>query len=435
MSLFKDMGICESLLKALDRHKFVQPTPIQLQSIPTCLEGKDLIGSAQTGTGKTLAFVIPIISHLLENPKSMALVLTPTRELAQQVSEGIKLLLGGSINLRVAQLIGGEPIFKQFKQLRAKPQIIIGTPGRVIDHMDRATLTTNRFSFLVLDETDRMFDMGFGIQLNDIIQRLPTERQTLMFSATFPPKIEKLAQQYMINPHRVFIESKITISENLKQEVISVKDADKYGQLLTELSARDGSIIVFVKTKINADRIADKLSDLGHDAVAIHGDLKQSRREKVMTAFRKGRYRILIATDVAARGLDVPHLQHVINYDLPQAPEDYIHRIGRTARNQAEGHALTFLSPRDGALWNEIQRLIYPDRQKTEKFAVADKQRKPKKAFSSSRKPSSFKKKAKGKPEGDFGKPQAKKFAGSKVKKDRPKNKKASGMGPIQRKK
>ncbi len=361
MTLFKEMAMPEPLQKALEHLNFSQPTPIQLQTIPASLSGKDIMGSAQTGTGKTLAFSVPLVAHLLANPQAMALVLTPTRELAQQVALTIKQLVGNSMNIRSALLIGGEQIGRQFQQLKGNPRIIVGTPGRVIDHLERKTLRKNNFSFLVLDETDRMFDMGFGIQLDQIISQLPTERQTLMFSATFPPKIEKLAANYMITPQRVFVDAVIAISDKLKQENMFIKDSDKYDQLLTQLNTREGSIIVFVKTKINADRLATQLVKMDHNAAAIHGDLRQHKRERVMMAFRQGRYRILIATDVAARGLDVPELRHVINYDLPQASEDFIHRIGRTARNGAEGSSLTFISMKERKLWDDIQRLINPN--------------------------------------------------------------------------
>ena len=361
MTLFKDMNLPAPLLASLDQLKFVEPTPIQLQTLPTSLDGKDILGSAQTGTGKTLAFSLPLLAHLLKNPQAMALVLTPTRELAQQVALTIKQLVGNTLNVRSALLIGGEPIGKQFQQLRNNPRIIVGTPGRVIDHLERKTLKKNTFSFLVLDETDRMFDMGFGIQLDQIISQLPTERQTLMFSATFPQKIEKLAAKYMVSPQRFFVDNEISISDKLTQETMFIKESDKYDQLLTQLNTREGSIIVFVKTKINADRLATQLVKADHNAAAIHGDLRQHKRERVMSAFRQGRYRIMIATDVAARGLDVPQLQHVINYDLPQASEDFIHRIGRTARNGAEGCSLTFISMKDRKLWDDIQRLINPN--------------------------------------------------------------------------
>lgn len=361
MKTFHDMELSAPLLKTLDALNFTHPTPIQLQTLPSSLAGKDILGSAQTGTGKTLAFSIPLVENLLKNPKGMALILTPTRELAQQVAATIRQLVSSNLPIKMALLIGGEPIGKQFHQLKLNPRIIVGTPGRVIDHMERKTLKKANFSFLVLDETDRMFDMGFGIQLEQIISQIPTERQTLMFSATFPAKIEKLAATYMIEPARFFTEEKITISDKLTQETIHVKEGDKYDQLVTQLNNREGSVIVFVKTKINADRLATQLTKENHSASAIHGDLRQHKRERVMAAFRQGRYRIMVATDIAARGLDVPHVQHVINYDLPQASEDFIHRIGRTARNGAEGSAITFVSTRDRRLWDDIQRLINPD--------------------------------------------------------------------------
>jgi superfamily II DNA/RNA helicase len=367
MTHFRDMNLPTPLLKALDRLKFTEPTPIQLQTIPESLQGKDILGSAQTGTGKTLAFVVPLIAHLLKNPQAMSLILTPTRELAQQVSQIMMQLIKTDTNLRMALLIGGESIGKQFHQLRMNPRIIVGTPGRVIDHMTRNTLKKTAISFLVLDETDRMFDMGFGIQLNQIISQLPQQRQTLMFSATFPPKIEELAAKYMVTPHRVFVDEVIAISDKLKQETLFIKESDKYNELLTQLNSREGSIIVFVKTKLNADRLATQLTKADHSVSAIHGDLRQHKRERVMKAFRQGSYRIMVATDIAARGLDVPQIQHVINYDLPQASEDYIHRIGRTARNGSDGSALTFVSTKDRKLWDDIQRLMNPELKNSEK--------------------------------------------------------------------
>ena len=360
MAYFHEMGLPSSILQSLDKLGFKQPTPIQEKTIPLALQGKDILGSAQTGTGKTFAFAIPLIKRLLENPAESGIVLVPTRELAHQVVTAISQLIDYKSRIRTALLIGGEPYGKQLAQLRMNPRIIVGTPGRIIDYFERRKLIDHTFKFLVLDETDRMFDMGFGLQLQEIISQLPTERQTLMFSATIFPKVEKLAAQYLVNPERISIESQITPAKNLKQEVLRVKESEKYENLLVQLNQREGSIIVFVKTKANADRLAWDLSKENHSASAIHGDLRQNKRDRVMQAFRKGRYRIMVATDLAARGLDVPHIQHVINYDLPQSPEDYIHRIGRTARAGAEGSALSYVSPRDNGKWGAIQRMMNP---------------------------------------------------------------------------
>jgi superfamily II DNA/RNA helicase len=360
MTNFHEMDLSPVLLKALDRIGFKEPTPIQAQTIPLALAGNDVMGSAQTGTGKTLAFSIPTIAALLADPKASALILTPTRELAQQISTYIKQLIKDLPQFNIALLIGGEHIAKQFTQLKSKPRVIVGTPGRVIDHLERQTLRCNNITFLVLDETDRMFDMGFSIQIEKIISQIPKERQTLMFSATFPPKIEQLAAKYLNSPKRISVGSEVSPVLRLKQESLKVVDTEKYANLLIQIQEREGSIIVFVKTKINADRIATRLAKEQHDASAIHGDLRQQKRERVMNSFRSGRCRIMVATDVAARGLDVPHVQHVINYDLPEDPEDYVHRVGRTARAGAEGCAMSFISPQDEHKWNAIQRFMDP---------------------------------------------------------------------------
>ena len=381
---FHSMALPPQVLRVLDSLDYANPTPIQAQTIPIALENNDVLGSAQTGTGKTLAFVIPLITSLLNNTSSSALILTPTRELAQQVINVIKQILGQKSFIKAALLIGGESFFNQVKQLKSGARIIVGTPGRIIDHFTRKTLRPN-FKFLVLDETDRMFDMGFGIQLEKIISQLPKERQTLMFSATLPPKIEKLAAKYLINPKRVSINSSTIISiEKLKEESIKVKESEKYAKLLLQLKQRTGSIIIFVKTKSGAERLSDHLRKDNYSSSAMHGDLKQSARSRVMNEFRNGRYQIMVATDLAACGLDVPHIQHVVNYDSPNCPEDYIHRVGRTARAGADGCALNLISHHDQSKWDAIQRFIstgkvqddFPERnygkQRVRKYNFAD---------------------------------------------------------------
>lgn len=358
MNSFREMGLPPSLTTSLDKLGFLNPTPIQAQTIPLALENKDVLGTAQTGTGKTLAFVVPLLTKLLENPTGLALVLVPTRELAQQVMVIVRKVLAVNSPIKTALLIGGESIFKQIQQLKSKPRIIVGTPGRTIDHLERKNFNPKLVQFLALDEADRMFDMGFGIQLEEIFCQLPKERQTLMFSATMAPSIVKLAGKYLQNPERVSIGSVSAPAAKIKQEVIQTSESDKYQNLLAQLDQRDGSILVFVKTKQGADRLADKLCERDYKASAIHGDLRQNKREKVINNFRMGRHRIMVATDIAARGLDIPHIQHVINYDLPQAPEDYIHRIGRTARAGAQGNALCLITPGDSKRWKAICRLM-----------------------------------------------------------------------------
>jgi ATP-dependent RNA helicase DeaD len=358
---FQSLGLPEALLQSLEHLKYTKPTPIQAAAIPVAIEGRDILGSAQTGSGKTAAFIIPLAKHLLENPNDMALVLLPTRELATQVAEFAKQLFTFRSKVKSALLIGGEPMPKQFQQLRARPQLIIGTPGRVNDHLARGTLALHQARFLVLDETDRMLDMGFGIQLKEIMKYVPQERQTLMFSATLPPEIVTLTKQYLKNPQRISVDAVNDPGANITQESKEVSKVDKYQEFLKELQKREGSVIVFVKTKIGAEKLAEKLRRLNLSSDYIHGDLKQSRRDKVIRSFRNKQYRIMIATDVAARGLDVPHIEHVINYDLPQCPEDYIHRIGRTGRAGAKGHSLSFITPDDYKQWRLIQKYLNPN--------------------------------------------------------------------------
>ena len=362
MQDFLSLGLPQPLLDALKRINFTTPTPIQAQAIPPALEGNDILGSAQTGTGKTGAFGIPLVAKLLSSPRGSALVMTPTRELAMQVIEMIDSLTAGPYNtIKSALLIGGESMPQQVNQLRARPRLIVGTPGRIFDHLERGSLMLHDTNFLVLDETDRMLDMGFETQIERVVKFLPPQRQTLLFSATLPDNIVKLSSKYLTNPVRVSVGSTHSPIAKIKQEIIHTNDDQKYQVLLGELNKRTGSIIMFVKTKWGAEKMAARLRKEKHTVEAIHGDLRQNRREKVIDGFRDYKYRILVATDIAARGLDIPHIEHVINYDLPQAPEDYIHRIGRTGRAGAEGAALNLITPADDLKWRAIQRLINPN--------------------------------------------------------------------------
>lgn len=361
MTTFQAMGLPEPLMQALSRMQFHEPTPIQAQAIPLALQGQDILGSAQTGTGKTGAFGIPLVAHLLTNSRSSALVLTPTRELAMQVMDQLHALLGKPSHIRTALLIGGESMPKQINQLRNRPRILVGTPGRINDHLTRGNLMLHDTHFLVLDETDRMLDMGFTIQIDQIMKYITSAHQTLLFSATLPDNITRIAKKYLNNPARVAVSPTSAPAADVSQDMIRVSEADKYPTLLEQLDERPGSIIIFVKTKYGTERMASKLNKEGHSAVAIHGDLRQSKRNRVIDAFRKQKYRVLVATDVAARGLDIPHIEHVINYDLPQCAEDYIHRIGRTARAGAKGCALSLVSPADKTKWSAIDRLLNPD--------------------------------------------------------------------------
>ena len=360
MDTFESLNLPEAILNALKVMNFTQPTPIQSQTIPLALLGQDVLGSAQTGTGKTAAYGIPLVAHLLNNPNSCGMVLVPTRELAVQVLEIFRQLLGKILAIRPTLLIGGEPIGKQFVQLRNRPRLIVGTPGRVNDHLSRGSLKLENTNFIVFDETDRMLDMGFSIQLQEIIKYLPQKRQTLMFSATMPASITKMAQSYLVNPVRISVGSTTTPIQNVQQEVLRTSEGEKYDILLDQLQQSDESFIVFVKTKMGTEKLATKLRDHGHSADAIHGDLRQRQRDQVIRGFRNRRSRILVATDIAARGLDIPHIGCVVNYDLPQCPEDYIHRIGRTGRAGAEGKAVSLVTHQDKLKWRDICRMMDP---------------------------------------------------------------------------
>ena len=358
---FSDLNIENKLKKSIELAEFRTPTPIQSQSIPISLEGKDVLGTAQTGTGKTLAFTIPMLNKLLKNKQAMALIICPTRELATQVMETVLKLNVREIGIGNALLIGGESMQKQLRQLKKRARIIVGTPGRINDHIERKSLNLSRVNYLVLDETDRMLDMGFTPQIEVILKFIPKDHQTLLFSATLPENILKISQKYLNNPERVSVGSLSTPIEKIKQETFQITADKKYHELINQLVERSGSILVFVKTKHSADKIVKRLKYDGHKADAIHGNLRQSKRDRVIRGFRNGNNRILIATDVAARGLDIPVIKHVINYDLPQVPEDYIHRIGRTGRAGKDGSALTFLTNNDRSMWRSIQKLIDPD--------------------------------------------------------------------------
>ena len=358
---FNELPIENKLKNSIKFADFKTPTPIQSKSIPISLTGKDILGTAQTGTGKTLAFTIPMINKLILDKNAMALIICPTRELASQVMQTVLKLNIREIGIGNALLIGGEGMQKQLKKLKKRARIIVGTPGRINDHLKRQSLNLSKVSYLVLDETDRMLDMGFTPQIELILKYIPKQHQTLLFSATLPNNILRISEKYLNNPERVAVGSLSTPIEKIKQETFQISQDKKYIELINQLVERSGSILVFVKTKHGADKIVKRLKYDGHSADAIHGNLRQSKRERVINNFRNGKSRILIATDVAARGLDIPLIQHVINYDLPQVPEDYIHRIGRTGRAGKEGSALTFLTPSDRSMWNSISRLIDPN--------------------------------------------------------------------------
>jgi superfamily II DNA/RNA helicase len=331
------------------------PTEIQKKTIPVALLGTDILASSQTGSGKTLAYLLPIISSIIKN-NSRALVLVPTRELANQVRTTLNNVTT-QFKISSAVLIGGEPMAKQYAQLKRPPQVVVATPGRLIDHLGQGTLKLAGVQTLVLDEMDRMLDMGMKEQVAEVNKHLSGKVQVMMFSATMPPDILTFSQKYVVNPERISVGSTTKAAIQITQETINVSDRDKFPELIKQLNERKGTIIIFVKTKRSADQISKMLKSESFRADAIHGDLNQNRRDRVMSAFSLSKIDILVATDVAARGLDVKHVKHVINYDLPMCAEDYLHRIGRTGRAGAEGNALSFISPDDVIRWRAIERL------------------------------------------------------------------------------
>ncbi|CAK6507327.1 DEAD/DEAH box helicase [Rickettsia helvetica] len=352
----KNFNLSEELIIALETMNITEPTEIQKQSIPVAMAGSDILASSQTGSGKTLAYLLPLIDSFIKN-KTTALILVPTRELAMQIHSTLNKVTT-SYKINSAVLIGGEPMPKQFMQLKKNPKVIIGTPGRIIDHLNRESLKIDRIGITVLDEMDRMLDMGMKEQLDEINKFLPEKRQVLMFSATMPKHIIALSQKYLNNPVRITVGATNKAAAEIKQESLHISDKEKFSELTKQLGNREGSVIIFVKTKRSADQLAKMLKYENHKAEAIHGDLSQRQRERVILSFHKSNHRIMVATDVAARGLDIPHTQHVINYDLPMCPEDYLHRIGRTGRAGATGHALSFISPDDVIRWRAIDRLV-----------------------------------------------------------------------------
>ncbi len=354
---FRGLGIAPSILTILDRARFTEPTPIQEKSIPQALEGKDMIGIAETGTGKTLAFGIPLIQNMLKDPRRRALVLLPTRELAVQVDEELR-KLGNALGIKTAVLIGGESIRKQWYALDRKPQLILATPGRLIDHLEQKTVNLKDMTLVVLDEADRMLDMGFAPQLKRILAVLPTERQTMLFSATMPESIVSMARAFLKLPVRVEIARPGTAAKDVSQELFFVTQPDKPRLLEKILQEYRGSVLVFSRTKFSAKKIAVHLRGLGHTAVEFHSNRSQSQRQEALAGFKNGRYRVLVATDIAARGIDVKNIELVLNYDLPAVAEDYVHRIGRTGRAGEKGHAISFARPDQRRDVQAIERLM-----------------------------------------------------------------------------
>ena len=355
---FEDLSIDPRCLRILKAQGITEPTPVQAQAIPVALEGRDVVAVAQTGTGKTLAFGLPALTRLAADKqgRNRMLVLTPTRELAQQVHEVLE-SLGKKLKLRTVCVYGGVGLEPQTKALRRGSAIIVATPGRLLDHMSRGHVRFDNLSILVLDEADRMLDMGFLPDIKRIVGTTPKDRQTLMFSATFPSEIAWLASSMQRDPVRIEVGAIAMPLDTVVQDVYTVEHGGKLGLLSTILREPEvRSALVFLRTKRRTDRVAKALKKKGFKVQAIHGDRSQQQRDQAIEGFRNGRYKILVATDVAARGLDVQGITHVVNFDVPETSDDYIHRIGRTARAHATGDAITFVSPTDYAALGSIEK-------------------------------------------------------------------------------
>lgn len=353
---FLELGVAPSLFEALARLKCTVPTPIQAQAIPIAISGKDVVGIAQTGTGKTFAFGVPMIQRLAQ-VKGKGLVIVPTRELALQVDESLA-KVGRGIGLRTAVLIGGVPIRQQVRALSQDPHIIIATPGRLIDHVEQKTLTLSVMRVVALDEADRMLDMGFAPQITKIFNALPDDRQTMLFSATMPPEIMQMAAVYLKTPTRVEVAPAGTAAERVTQEIFIVRKEMKHELLDAVLKQYAGTTLVFTRTKHGAAKLARTMRMAGYSAAEIHSNRSLGQRREALNGFKSGKYRILVATDIAARGIDVVGIALVVNYDLPMNSEDYVHRIGRTARAGAGGHAVSFVAPDQQKELRGIERLL-----------------------------------------------------------------------------
>ena len=360
---FTDLGLAKPLLKALAEEGYMTPTPIQALAIPTVLAGRDLLGIAQTGTGKTAAFALPILQRLAANPKPAprrgcrCLVLSPTRELASQIAESFR-VYGRHMGLSVAVVFGGVKYGPQVRALAGGVDILVATPGRLIDHINEKVANLNAVEVFVLDEADQMLDLGFLQPIRRIVSTLPRQRQNLFFSATMPGEIGKLADELLVNPARAAVTPAATTVSKIDQQILFV-ETDRKRQLLAELfeTARMGRALIFTRTKRGADRVAKYLDGAGIAADSIHGDKSQGQRERALAAFKAGQVRALVATDIAARGIDVDAVTHVVNYELPNVPEAYVHRIGRTARAGADGVAISLVCDDERGLLKDIQKV------------------------------------------------------------------------------
>lgn len=356
---FSALGLSHTVLEGVKAMGYVQPTPIQLRAIPLIMNGQDVIGSAQTGTGKTAAFALPILSRLQHRANvTRALVLEPTRELAAQVETAIR-DLARFTNIGIAVVFGGVGYGRQTEALRAGVDIVVATPGRLLDHLQQGTCQLNHVEYLVLDEADRMLDMGFLPDVKRIVQKCPSQRQSMLFSATIPPEIESLIKWAMKSPQTIEIGIRRSPASTVKHVVYAVAESQKADLLRALLDkVHYDSVIIFCRTKNRADRIGHLLKKNNHAVAVLHSNRTQREREQALRGFREGRYEVLVATDIAARGLDVPEVSHVINFDVPQHPEDYVHRIGRTGRAESKGDAFTIMVAEDGSHMAAIERFI-----------------------------------------------------------------------------
>ncbi len=359
MNDFSELPLSIAVKSNLTRHGFVQPTAVQAQAIPPALAGRDVLATAQTGTGKTLAFVLPLLESLLATRRAgiYGLILSPTRELAMQIDETFEKLAAGT-GLRAAVVVGGMNEQAQLRAVRGGASVVIATPGRLCDFLDRQLVRLGGTGILILDEADRMLDMGFLPSIRRILSEVPAARQTLCFSATIEPSVAHLIDGHMNNPVRIGIDVRSAPVAKVSLNVYEVEQAGKLGLLSTILTGEPGSVLVFVRTKHGADRLAKNLSALGLHAARIHGDRTQNQRNQALAGFQKGDYRVLVATDVAARGIHVDAIAHVINYDLPQVPEDFIHRVGRTGRAGAAGIASTFATHSERGEIGRIEKAL-----------------------------------------------------------------------------
>ncbi len=392
MNKFENLGLPESLLSNLKKIGFETPTPIQAGVIPHAISGKDVLGNAQTGTGKTAAFAIPAAIHLMKNSTNCVLILLPTRELAAQVLTDTLKIMGPALRVNSTLLIGGESADKQIKQIKMGPRLIVGTPGRINDHLKSRKLRLEFVDLLILDETDRMLDMGFGRQIETIISEISPAHQTLMLSATFPKNIMELSGKYLNNPQRVACGNENVVTDTIKQELMHTTDEDKYKILIELLDKQTDSVLVFTKTKYGAERLMKRLVKEKFAACALHGDMRQTKRDRSIADFRRKKCNVMVATDIAARGLDISHISCVINYDMPQAAEDYIHRIGRTGRAGTSGVAINLLTKKDHKLWREICKLLktdsgLPPEPANDKKPTSTQNRRPRKPFKKRIKP------------------------------------------------